>query len=213
MIFSFISLATFSAVRGCLLATQEHEILERENAQVHAFFDLCRRTIEALPSGAELTLEIEEADEVPRQILTISGVPGAFAFGDRPLSYEDIEIGLQLEEDLLRPSRSESPLYRVSMSREDLIDEEEDGLTVEEEGRVFLAPDDEGRYWLPLLRRVQSLRWRFWDEEEEIWDEEWEESGWPEMIELEIMGEDRTIPARAVFRVPSIPQGGSEDNR
>ncbi|MEM0968265.1 MAG: hypothetical protein AAGJ31_02850, partial [Verrucomicrobiota bacterium] len=66
-------------------------------------------------------------------------------------------------------------------------------------------PDEEGRYWLPLLSDIRSLEWRYWNEEDELWEVDWSEApDRPALIELSLWPSSRLAPLRSVFRLPQV---------
>jgi hypothetical protein len=97
------------------------------------------------------------------------------------------------------------PLHYLSISREDLIPQTDDRQTgIRQETTGLYAPDEEGRYWMPLLPDVVSFKWRFYVEKEQTWYEEWSKSAWPDLIEGQLVLKNRTLPIRMVYTAPVI---------
>jgi hypothetical protein len=74
------------------------------------------------------------------------------------------------------------------------------------------APDEEGRYWMPLLPDVVILKWRFYKESDQTWLEEWKDSTWPDLIEIQLVMKDRTVPLRMVYSVPTLQLTAARNN-
>jgi hypothetical protein len=96
------------------------------------------------------------------------------------------------------------PIHYLSLSREDLIPENDPQNGIRQETTGIYAPDDEGRYWMPLLPDVIAFKWRFYVEKDKTWYEEWDKTEWPDLIEGNLTLKNRTLPIRMVFSVPVI---------
>ncbi len=206
-ILALLTGSIYGLLRQSVMAAADLETAEKEDQAIHHFIELCRSTLESLPGGATFTAEVIEEGAM-RQELTISGVFDAFSFGEDPVSESDTVLGLQPYES---PSGAEShtPLYTIAISREDFAPQGEDGeMAIRVGGNdEFFAPDEEGRYWLPLLPAIASLQWQFWDEDEEIWIETWDdEESRPPMIELQLQPAGRSLPIRVVYDIPPVPE-------
>ena len=214
-ILAMITGTLFAIVRGAVRGAAEIEQVQRENDSINRLIELCRQTFQTMPATATLTLEIKEQSTPVMQELTISGAPHCFGFGTSPTSYKDSIIGLQADPNGAVSEESGLPLYDLSLSREDLIPVADDNeLAIRQDSNSAIAPDEEGRYWMPLLQGVNSLTWRFYKKDEEVWEEEWSRSQWPDLIEMNLVMNGRTLPLRAVFAVPVIElragSGGSQ---
>ena len=81
-------------------------------------------------------------------------------------------------------------MYQVAISREDfgLEDADGDGMVFQAgDEDAFLQTDEEGRYWMPLLDFVTGMGWRFWDEEQRDWLDQWDDqTRMPKMLELSL---------------------------
>lgn len=203
-ILSMITATLFAIIRGSVRGAAEIEHIQRESDSVNRFIELNRRAFATLPSTATLTLKLVQNTEPIIQELTIAGSPDCFPFGLNPITLKDTTLCIRPHPDGLTDS-NEMPLHYLSLSREDLIPQTDDRQSSNRQSTTGLyAPDEEGRYWMPLLPDVVSLKWRFYVEKEETWYEEWSKSTWPDVIEAQLVLKDRTLPIRMVFSVPVI---------
>ena len=195
----------FAIIRGSVKAASEIERTQRENDTITRLIETFRQTFSTLPSVATVTLTITEGSVPPMQELTISGSPRCFGFGINPLSYKDTIIGLRLDPDEPTSAKTNMPRYDLCLSREDLIPRtDENEMAVREDTMGDAAPDEQGRYWMPLLSGVQSLQWRCYKVDGEEWLEEWDDGKWPDLFEMNLTMEGRTAPIRAVFSMPKL---------
>ncbi|MEM1296448.1 MAG: prepilin-type N-terminal cleavage/methylation domain-containing protein [Verrucomicrobiota bacterium] len=211
-ILALVTGSIYGLLRQSVMAAADLESAEKQDQAIHHFIELCRSTLEALPGEASLTAELIEEGTMSQE-LTISGVFDAFSFGEDPVSESDTVLGLQPYE-LPSGNEAETPLYSVAITREDFAPQAEDGeMAIRVGGNdEFFAPDDEGRYWLPLLPAVSLLQWQFWDEEEELWIETWEDAETrPLMVELQLQPASRSTPIRVVYDIPPVPELVAED--
>jgi len=203
-ILSMITVTLFAIIRGSVRGAAEIEHIQRESDAVNRFIELNRKTFATLPSTATLTLKLVQNTEPIIQELTISGSPDCFPFGLNPITLKDTILRIRPHPD--GPTDSNNmPLHYLSLSREDLIPQTDDRQQSTRQSTTGLyAPDEEGRYWMPLLPDVVSFKWRFYVEKEEQWYEEWDKSKWPDLIEGLLVLKERTLPIRMVFGVPTI---------
>lgn len=202
-ILAMITTTLFAIIKGSVKGASDIERLQRENDQINRFLELVRQTFQGLPGSAQLTLTALGQTAGSGQELTIAGVPTCFGFGLSPTSYEDTIIGLR--PDLVKPTTDEDglPRYTLSISRQDIIPQtDENGMSLQQSADSVLAADEEGRYWMPLLPGVVLLQWKFFKESTDEWLEEWEDSTWPDMIEMQLQMEGRTVPLRMVWATP-----------
>jgi type II secretory pathway pseudopilin PulG len=205
-ILGMITGTLFALIQGSVKGAAEIERIQRENDSINRFLDLCRKTFTTLPSTATLTLSLLDPNSptTSGQELTISGAPHSFGFGFNPLSYQDTILGLRPDPGDATDQNGAALNY-LCLSREDLIPKtDESGLAMRQETEGLSAPDEQGRYWMPLLPEVASLKWRFFKEDDETWLEEWDDSNWPALIEVQLLMKDRTLPIRMVYSVPQI---------
>ncbi len=183
-ILSLITTSLFAIIRGAVRGATEIENLQREADQISRFLDLLRKTFTTLPGTATLTLTVTGNSVSDLQELLVAGAPRSFGFGSTPISYSETTLGLRPD---LNGATDENgaPIFDLSISREDIIPR---------------SGDDE----MALLPGVTQLKWRFYKQDEDAWYEEWEESDWPNLIEVQIVMRDRTTPIRMVCGVPVI---------
>lgn len=203
-ILGMITATLFSIIQGSVRAAAQIEQLQRENDGINRFLELCRKTFTTLPSTATLTLTALDTNVDAGQELTISGAPNCFGFGMRPISYSDTILGLR-PDPAGTVDANEAVLNYLCLSREDLIAQSDSrDIALRQEVSGLAAPDEQGRYWMPLVADVVSLKWRFYQEEDDTWLEEWSESGWPQLIEVQLLMRDRLTPLRMVYSLPVI---------
>lgn len=205
-ILGMITGTLFSIIQGSVRAAAQVEQLQRENDAINRFLDLCRKAFTTLPSTATLTLTALDPNSPSSsaQELTISGSTHCFGFGLSPISYEDTILGLRPDPNGATDANGLLVQY-LCLSREDLIAESDDSnMALRQETTGLSAPDEQGRYWMPLLPDVVQLKWRFFKEDDETWLEEWDDTNWPALIELQLVMRDRTTPLRMVYSVPTI---------
>lgn len=203
-ILSMITVTLFAIIRGSMRGAAEIEQLQRESDSVNRFIDLSRKTFASLPATATLRLKLVQNTEPVIQELTITGSPDCFPFGLNPITLKDTILSLRPHPDGIVDD-NQMPLNYLSLSREDLIpqtDDRQGGIRQETTG--LYAPDEDGRYWMPLLPDVVSFKWRFYVEKDETWSEEWKKSEWPDLIEAELVLKNRTRPIRMVFSTPVL---------
>jgi prepilin-type N-terminal cleavage/methylation domain-containing protein len=205
-ILGMITGTLFALIQGSVRGAAEIEQIQRENSSIQRLLDLCRKTFTTLPSTATLELSLLNANApgTSGQELTISGAPHSFGFGFNPLSYQDTILGLR-PDPAGTTDQNGALLHYLCLSREDLIPEtNENGLAMRQQTTGLSAPDEQGRYWMPLLPDVITLKWRFYKEADQTWLEEWESETWPDLIEIQLVMRDRTIPIRMVYSLPTL---------
>ena len=205
-ILGMITGTLFALIQGSVRGAAEIERIQRENDSINRFLDLCRRTFTTMPSTATLTLTLLDPNSptTSGQEITISGAPHSFGFGFNPLSYKDTILGLRPDPNAVTDQNG-ALLNYLCLSREDLIPQTDaNGMALRQETTGLSAPDEQGRYWMPLLPEVVNLKWRFYKEADQTWLEEWDDSDWPELIEIQLVMKDRTAPIRMVYSVPTL---------
>lgn len=205
-ILGMITGTLFAIIQGSVRAASQIEQLQRENDGINRFLDLCRKAFTTLPSTATVKLTSLDPNNPASsaQELTISGSTNCFSFGPNPISYEDTILGLRPDPNGATDQNGLLVNY-LCLSREDLIPEKDDSnMALRQETTGLAAPDEQGRYWMPLLPDVVQLKWRFFKDADDTWLEEWDGSTWPDLIEVQLVMRDRTTPIRMVYSVPTI---------
>jgi len=211
LLMAMISGMVFGIMRTALRTAVETGKMQVENDEVSRFIMLCRHTLQNLPSTAILTLTITETGDPVQQELTISSVPEAFAFGPNPMSYKDSILGMRPDLEATEVAENGERIYYIGLSREDLIptDPTQSNRIASTTGEGLATPDDQGRYWMPLLANVTSVSWRFYKEDEDLWKEEWDATDLPQLVEMNLLLHGRTVPLRSVFSLPSTKLTGA----
>ncbi|MEQ1749402.1 MAG: type II secretion system protein [Prosthecobacter sp.] len=203
-ILGMITGTLFSIIQGSVRGASQIEQIQRENDAINRFLDLCRKTFTTLPSTATVKLKLLDQNQDAGQELTISGSPNCFGFGINPISYKDTILGLRPDPSEAT-DQNEKLVQYLCLSREDLIPQTDaSGMAQRQETTGLSAPDPEGRYWMPLLPDVVTLKWRFYQEKDQTWLEEWDKDAWPDLIEVQLVMRDRTTPLRMVYSVPTL---------
>lgn len=204
-ILALLSGMVFGIMRVSLKTAFETRKMQMENDEVSRFIMLSRHTLQNLPGTAILSLKVIETGDPVQQELTISGVPEAFAFGSNPMSYKDTILGMRPDVAATEASTEGINLYYVGLSREDLIpnDPSQKNSIASGTGEGLATPDDQGRFWMPLLSGVTSITWRFYKEDGDTWEEEWDSTDLPQLVEMNLMLQGRTVPIRSVFALPT----------
>jgi prepilin-type N-terminal cleavage/methylation domain-containing protein len=203
-ILSMMTGTLFAIIQGSVRAASQIEQIQRENDAINRLLEVLRKTFTTLPSTATLTLSLPDGAGSDRQELLIVGAPNCFSFGPNPISFSDTT--LTTRPSLLGKTDSEgNALQDLAISRSDLIPQTTDNrMAIGQELDGVLAQDEQGRHWMPLLPEVQTLKWRFYELQEDLWHEEWERNTWPSLIEIQLLMKDRLTPIRMVFSVPVI---------
>jgi len=204
-ILGMITGTLFSIIQGSVKGAAQIEQIQRENDAINRFLDLCRKTFTTLPSTATLELTLLDPNSpASGQELTISGSPNCFGFGINPISYKDTILGLRPDPNGATDTNQALVSY-LCLSREDLIPQtDSNGMALRQETTGLTAPDDQGRYWMPLLPDVVNLKWRFFKDADDTWLEEWNNDAWPDLIEIQLVMRDRTAPLRMVYSLPTL---------
>ncbi len=202
-IIGILSISMLGVIRDTVRVAAETESLRRESDQINRMIESCRKTFTTMPATATLALKIVQTTEPIIQELTITGSPDCFPFGPNPISYKDTILRLRPHPDGLIDA-NQLPIHYFSLSREDLIPKTDSAVAIRQSTTGLYAPDDQSRYWMPLLPDVVTFKWRCYVEKEDTWYEEWSKSQWPDLIELTFTLKDRTTPTRMVFGLPVI---------
>lgn len=204
-ILAMITGTLFAIIRGAVAGAADIERVQRENDSISRLIEIFRQTFQTLPSTATLSLKITEQTDPLMQELTIGGAPHSFCFGANPISYKNNIIGLRPDTVQTATADTNQPRFYLCLSREDLIPKSDDGSSVvSTDVNSMAAPDDQGRYWMPLLAGVTGFAWKFYKQSDDTWEDEWSSSKWPDLIEMNLYMEGRTQPIRAVYSVPTL---------
>jgi len=202
-IIGVLSISMLGVIRDTVRVAAETESLRRESDQINRLIESCRKTFATMPATATLALKIVQTTEPIIQELTITGSPDCFPFGPNPISFKDTILRVRPHPDGLMDA-NQLPIQYFSLSREDLIPKTDNDVAIRQSTTGLYAPDDQSRYWMPLLPDVVTFKWRCYVEKEDTWYEEWSKSQWPDLIELTFTLKDRTTPTRMVFGLPVI---------
>jgi prepilin-type N-terminal cleavage/methylation domain-containing protein len=214
-ILALISTSLFAIIRGSVKGSVEIVKLQQENDQVNRWVELCRATFLALPAPAALTLKSLDPNNPTgsQQELSITGMPTCFSVGLQPVSYAETVIALR--PDTRQPTgESGAARYSLCLSRSDILPVDEEGqIRVAADPARGIVPDEEDRYWMPLLGGVSSIKWRFWKEDADEWLEEWEDTDKPDLVEMQLLMDGHATPLRMVYALPTNVLRGASGSR
>jgi prepilin-type N-terminal cleavage/methylation domain-containing protein len=183
-----------AAVRATATLTEENLQIQR----VNAFVSLLRRTFHNLPANAVFSGGIREEGGDGFAEITLRDAPGVFAWG---MGGPSAATALLSARKRLGGGREISLMLLP-------------GSLGEMERRDAL----ERGAWLRLLPDLREVQWRFFDEQQQDWVDEWPEGNRPPLVELnlQLLGEE--IPRKFVFWLPPVqevdfaaPPGGPQD--
>lgn len=200
-ILGIISSAVLSILWQAGDTASEIRDLDRNDEEVSRFLILLRESIENLPPEGTLAMTPASESTSGFDELVIGNSATAFTFGEKVGGSEETVIALRPA----LPSAGGEPQFDLAISRADFVpDEESNGGMVFRAGPDdLLQADEEGRYWLPLMSGVTIASWRFWDEDQREWLDEWtDDETMPPLLEFSLGGEFRPVPMRVVFNVP-----------
>lgn len=208
---ALLSGMVFGIVRVSMTTAMETRQVQLENDELNRFISLCRHSFQSLPSTAILTLKITDTSQPIKQELTMSGAPDAFSCGLNPMSYNDTIIGTRPDYAATEAAESGQQIYYLALSRKDIIPKDPDTgeIVAQTTGEGVAAPDDQGRYWMPLMQNVSSLTWRFYKAADDTWVEEWDDTNLPQLVEMNLLLAERTLPIRVVFALPTVKLAGA----
>src|SRR5690606_15930542 len=67
----------------------------------------------------------------------------------------------------------------------------------------LMEVDEDGRYWLTLVSGVRAASWRYWEEDQREWLEEWtDDSTMPPLLEFAFADTYQAFPKRIIFQIP-----------
>ncbi|MDF2374920.1 MAG: prepilin-type N-terminal cleavage/methylation domain-containing protein [Verrucomicrobiales bacterium] len=201
VILGLITTSIFSIVWQAGDSAAEIRTLDRRGEEVDRFVVLLRETIEGLPPDASFTITPAENSDSGYHELQMENTPTAFVFGEMIGSAE--ESFLALRPGKVLPDGTQG--YDLALSRSDFVPQDSDGsgMAFRVGSGELLDEDENGRFWLPLLRGVTSASWRFWDDDAGEWLEEWtDDEKLPPLMEFSILDRGSSIPTRLVYEVP-----------
>lgn len=184
-IFVLLAGGIYATVNAAVRATAT---LNEENVQVqriNAFVSLVRKTFHNLPASARLNGTAGTLESGGGAEIVLREAPGVFAWG----------MGGPTRGTVLLTARP-----RLGGGREISL------LTLPGTLSEMELRDavDRGA-WLRLLPDLREVRWRFWDETQQDWTDNWPEGNdRPPMVELSLtmLGED--IPRTFIFWLPPV---------
>jgi len=209
-ILALVTGSVYALLRQSTEVAAELQNREREFQATRRFLDLCRSTLETLPPEATVSVaSAEETGSTPE--LTITGAADAFRFSLDPEPEPALTLGLRpASSDFTANGATSESASRVAVTRETFAPEVEEGdFQVRAAGEDdFFQPDEQGRYWIPLLSGVEDLEWRYWDGEQETWDADWTDAPErPVLVEMKLWLAERPAPLRAVYAPPTAGPG------
>ena len=200
-ILSMIATAVLSLLWQAGDTAADLRYLDRRDEEVNRFVMLLRESIEGLPPDATITMNPPESSESGNYELLLENTPTAFVFGETIGSAEEAFIAMRAEENFEGGSS-----YELALSRNDFFPEDTDGsgMAFRTGGSEDLVADEQGRYWLPLLSGISGASWRYWDEEQQEWLDEWtDDEVLPPLLEFALIDNLGALPQRFVFEVPN----------
>lgn len=185
-IFVLLAGGIYGTVNAAIRATATLNEENIEAQRLNAFVALVRRTLHNLPATARVSGGVRRESGDGLVELVIEEAPGAFAWGTGGPSSGTAVLAARPR---LGGGREMSLLLLP-------------GATGEMERRELL----ERGAWLRLLPDLRSVQWRFFDEGQQDWVDEWSGGGRPPLVELtlELLGEG--VPRRFTFWVPPVQE-------
>ena len=187
IIFVLLAGGIYATVNAAITATA---VLSEENLRsqrLGAFIGLLRRTFHNLPSTAQVTggVRVEGGKGIPEIVLR--DAPGVFAWGTGGASGGTVllsavpRLGGGMQFSLLTLPSS--------------LGEQERRLALED-----------GK-WLRLLPDLREARWRFYDETQQDWRDDWLEGmDRPPLVELTLQQLGEEIPRTYIFWLPPVKE-------
>ncbi len=176
----------YAIANGSIQLSSEVAQAQNREMLVHSFVQLCKRNIELLPGNAGMTLFAAEDGRFYETEVTFINSPLAFSFAAVPGGYDKV---------ILRSVGDPRGYLRAELVY----------LNEEEEEEFSGGLDDEVGITLPLLDGVSVFEWRFYDQNLEEWQVEWEdETRRPSFVELTLGFFDGNEPLRTVFWTPPV---------
>lgn len=205
-----VAMAILSLIGGTVLSivwqagdmAAELRALDRSDAATDRFFALLRESIENLPPDATITITPAEETSSGYPEIVFGNTPTAFIFGEWVGSSEECVLTLRPDETT---DASGAPTFQIALSRTDFAPDEGEngGLVLRAGAGDMLTADEDGRYWLPLLKGLAGATWRYWDDESGVWLDEWtEDDRLPALMSLSLGSPEQPMPLASVFTVP-----------
>ena len=196
VIFVLLAGGIYTVVNSAIGASA---VLSEENLRVQrfdAFVGLLRRTFHNLPATAQITGGVRsDGSGVPE--IMLRDAPGVFSWGTGgPASGTVLLSAVPRLGGGVQFSLLSLPSSLGEQERRDAV--------------------SDGK-WLRLLPDLRDARWRFFDESQQDWREDWPEGmGRPPLVELTFRALGEEIPRTYVFWLPPVkeqqaapPQGGT----
>jgi hypothetical protein len=185
-IFVLLAGGIYATVNAAVRATAT---LSEENLQIqrlNAFVSLLRRTFHNLPANAVFSGGVRSQDGDGFAEIVLRDAPGVFAWG---LGGPSSGTALLSARPRLGGGREISLMLLP-------------GSLGEMERREALQ---DGK-WLRLLPDLREVQWRFYDEAQQDYVDEWPEGGRPPLIELNLTLLGEEVPRKFVFWLPPVKE-------
>jgi general secretion pathway protein J len=185
-IFVLLVGAVYTVVSVAVTASSNLGEEQMEARKLGAFQDFLRRGFVNLPVEAEISLRARSRGSLGKGMeLVIRPAAGAFEVGPASGQGSGVVLGTISDKEGTQFSVARFPARL-----------DQDALT------QYL----DKALWMPILSKVDSLRWRFWDKNLNQFVETWDKGQeHPEMIEL-TMGVGGEPPFTSIFRLPALSQ-------
>ena len=186
VIFVLLAGGIYATVNAAVRATAT---LSEENLQIqrlNAFVSLLRRTFHNLPANAVFSGGVRSQDGDGFAEIVLRDAPGVFAWG---LGGPSSGTALLSARPRLGGGREISLMLLP-------------GSLGEMERREALQ---DGK-WLRLLPDLREVQWRFYDEAQQDYVDEWPEGARPPLIELNLTLLGEEVPRKFVFWLPPVKE-------
>lgn len=185
-IFVLLAGGIYATVNAAVRATAT---LSEENLQIqrlNAFVSLLRRTFHNLPANAVFSGGVRAKDGDGSAEIVLRDAPGVFAWG---LGGPSAGTAMLSARPRLGGGRELSLLILP-------------GSLGEMERREALRDAK----WLRLLPDLREVQWRFYDEAQQDYVDEWPEGNRPPLVELNLTLLGEEVPRKFVFWLPPVKQ-------
>lgn len=187
LIFVLLAGAIYATVNAAITASA---VLSEENLRsqrLGAFVSLLRRTFHNLPATAQISggVRVDGGKGIPEIVLR--DAPGVFAWGTGGASAGTVLLSAV-------PRLGGGMQFSLLTMRSSLGEQER------------LAAVRDGK-WLRLLPDLREARWRFYDESQQDWREDWPEGmGRPPLVELSFRQLGEEVPRTYIFWLPPVEE-------